>query len=241
MKYLFLFFASFLLLFVGCSNNNLTEPASFTDSQLKAKIIGTWSNDNLTITYEANNNFQEKINYVSPDLNTQHSEVIEGVYNIQNGILSYAVSDWNIADTSAYQNGLFSSMPDNKIQIDGNKIVLYPVFVLTRLSGDDNDIWGEWKTTFWSVAYNPGHIGQSALNEEQTIFRFNQDSMTVSFGTSLAGEPIDSVHFNSAIINYNPPYLSWPVNYNKKIEFHNGLMYMFEKLDSEPYPLSKVK
>lgn len=239
MKYIAVFFLIPLFFFVGCSKNNPTEPSVLSDSQLKSKIVGTWENEYLTIVYNENNNFQETIHFVAQDSTFGQSEIIKGTYTIKDGILFYNINDWEIVDTSAYPNGLFSSIPEFKIKIEGDKLSFYPLFVLTRLSGNDNDIWGEWITTFWSMAYRTGH--SPALLEEQTIFKFIEDSLTVYYGTSAAGEPIDSVQYTSAKIQYNPPNLSWSPNYNKIIEFHNAQMYMFEHLNSTQLPLTKVK
>lgn len=241
MKYIAVFSLIMLFLFVGCSKNNPTEPSVLSDSQLQSKIVGTWESEYLTIVYNENNNFQETIHFVAQDSTYSQSDIIKGTYSIKDGILFHNVSYWEIVDTTAYPNGIFTSIPDFKIQFEGDQLSLYPLFVLTRLSGNDNDIWGEWITTFWSMAYYPGHISPALLYKEQTIFKFIQDSLTVYYGTSIAGESIDSVQFTSAKIQYNPPNLSWSPNYNKIIEFHNAQMYMFEHLDSSPLPLTKVK
>ena len=241
MKYLSFAYIVFLIFFVGCTKDNPTESSIMSDSQLKSNIVGTWANDNLTITYDVNNNFQENIHFVLSDSSTSQSEIIKGTYNIKDGILFYNVSDWNILDTSAYPNGLFSSIPQYKIKFSNDRLYFYPLLVLTKLSGNDNDIWGNWRTTFWSLDYYRGNISPALLAEQQTIYKFEKDSSVVYYGTSLAGEPVDSAHFSSAKVQYSPPNLSWDYNNNKTIEFHNGQMYMFEKLNSALLPLTKVR
>src|ERR1035437_7513905 len=125
MKYnlaLFLFVVPAMVLFNSCKDNP-TVTSLQSDSELKSKIIGTWSNGFITIQYDANGNFQDDIS-LSDSINNNKTESMKGTYIIQDGILSYNLSKWEIVDTSVHpgSSSSSSSIPDYKLQIEGNQL-----------------------------------------------------------------------------------------------------------------------
>lgn len=168
------------------------------------------------------------------------SEFIKGTYTINNGILTYNVKEWNIIDSSAYPNGSFSSMTDQEIQFEGNQLYLRPLNKLTRISGTGDNIWGEWYSTSWSISYFPSKIDPAVLYNEETIYKFNKESMTISYGIEKSGEPIDSVHFATDKIEYNLPNIRWGLNNDREIKFYNGGNNMLLKTKFSVLPLTKV-
>lgn len=241
MKYTAVFLLVLFSLFAGCSKNNPTEPSVLSDTQLKSKIVGTWQNQFLTTVFNQDGSFQETVHVVAQNPEYNQSELINGTYDIKDGILYFNISDWKILDTTAYPNGSFSSFPEFKLQLTDNQLSFYPLHVCSRLSGDGDNIWGEWISSYWSVSYYPGRISPPIVDKRQTIYKFVKDSLLVYYGFSKYGEPTDSMNFTSAKINYNPPNLSWDTNYNESVEFHNNQMYMFQKLSIDPYPMTKIK
>ncbi len=258
-----------LLLFVGCSKNNPIETSSPTDSQLKSSIVGTWSNGYITINYDANDNFQDSI-YIVYDSVTIQKEIIKGTYEIKNGILSYNVSEWNLFNKSANQAKGFnkiqtgipnynsknfltlqspttgfaiaSYIPNFKIQIqDKNLLFMFPLDILTRTGVDKGDIWGEWATSEWGMAYDTQLQNHGVLGKVQLRYDFNKDSMTVTYGTIFSKDSSGTFNYLTEKIEYKAPNLSWGMYYHKTVEFQDGKMYLYEKLDSLPFPLKKIR
>jgi len=242
MKYnlaLFLFVIPAMVLFYSCKDNPVVTSLQ-SDSELKSKIIGKWSNGFITIQYDANGNFQDDIN-LGDSINNNKTESMKGTYIIQDGILSYNLSKWEIVDTSVHPGSSSSSIPDYKLQIEGNQLYFYPLDILTRTSGTGDEIWGEWSTTEWTINYYPCQSNPALFGKLENIYKFNKDSMTVMHATRFLDHPADSLFFMTEKLEYNPPYLNWGYNYHKTIEFHNGHMYLFEKLNETPAPLLKIK
>jgi hypothetical protein len=228
-----------MFLLYSCKNNPIVAPPT-SDSELKSSIIGTWSSGYITIQYDANGNFQQD-EYLSDSNKTNQTGSMKGFYTIQDGILSYNLSDWKIVDTSFHPSGSTASIPKYKIQIDGNQLFLYPLDVLSRNSGTDGEIWGEWLTTEWTINYFPSASNPDLFGQTESIYKFNKDSLTVSYGWGSLSHPYDSIFLMTDKIEYNPPYLNWAYNYHKKVEFHNGDLYLFTNLNGTPAPLSKIK
>jgi hypothetical protein len=65
--------------------------------------------------------------------------------------------------------------------------------------------------------------------------------MTVTYGIRNLDGTTAHVFFLTSKIDYKFPNLTWDLNYHKIIEFHNGQMYMIEKLNESPNPLMKIK
>lgn len=259
-----------MFLFFGCSKNNSVEPTATLDSQLQANIVGTWSSDYLKIIYDANGNFLETINYIFADtsLNQAQAETIKGTYSIKNGILVYNISEWNIMNNShnklkelhntmnGFQinklydlntvnnstNQLFplASIPDFKIQFEGDLMFLYPLDILTSKVINNDGIWGEWSTTKWAIG---GSSSQNSvlLGKLEWRYKFNKDSMTVTYGSKFQMDSSGTYNYQTDTVKYSPPNLSWGQYYNKTVEFHDGQLYMFEKLKNQPKPLKKIK
>lgn len=267
MKNLILSCLFILLLILGCSEKNPTEPKTFTDSELKAKIVGAWSNDYLTFNFDASGNFQESFNYYYQDTVIQDAEIIRGTYDIRDGILMYTnITEWTISNTfpnkirelDAVLNrtsikifdaektpfesnnaiGVLYSVPNYKILINKDLLYFYPLDILTGIGESTNSLWGEWTTFQWSIGYDT-EIPNYMFGKLDLEYNFNIDSMTVTYGTRFSADTSAVFYFTTEPLVYNPPDLSWGTNYNKTIEFHNGQIYMFEKLSRTPIPLKK--
>ena len=58
MKHILFFSLPLLLLIISCSDNE-TGPITYTDAEFKEKLVGTWSNDNGSSTFDVNGNFTD--------------------------------------------------------------------------------------------------------------------------------------------------------------------------------------
>ncbi|MBE0572067.1 MAG: hypothetical protein IH618_11030 [Ignavibacteriaceae bacterium] len=267
MKNLILSSLLLILLIIGCSENNSIEPITYTDSELKAKIIGTWSSDYLTFNFDASGNFKETFNYYYQDTVIQEAEIIKGTYDIRDGILMYTnITEWTINNTfpnkiresnealnrtssntfdagktSFVLNneiGVIYSVPNYKILINKDLLYFYPLDILTGIGENTNSLWGEWTTFQWSIGYDT-EIPNYVFGKLDWEFNFIKDSMMVTYGSKLSMDSSGVFHYTTEPLVYNPPDLSWGTNYSKTIEFHNGQIYMYEKLSSTPIPLKK--
>ncbi|MFA7419825.1 MAG: hypothetical protein WCZ90_09080 [Melioribacteraceae bacterium] len=260
-----------IFLFIGCSENNSIEPIATLDSELQAKIVGTWSSDYLTISYDANGTFLKTVNYIYADnsLNQEQAETIKGTYNIRKGILMYNISEWkvtntspnnleehhktmhgfqinkmyrmNIVNNSTNQLSLIASIPDFKIQFEGDLMYFYPLDILTSNGTNNEGIWGEWFTTQWAIGRSSNSQNSILLGKLEWIYKFNKDSMTVTYGSKFQMDSSGTYNFQTDKVKYSLPNLSWGEYYNKTIEINDGQIYMYEKLKTSPMPLKKMK
>jgi hypothetical protein len=268
MKRLSLLFISMLYFFIGCSKNNTTEPSLKSDSELKSEIIGTWASPYITVSYNENGSFIETVNYiVYSDSSTTPPEAIQGSYEIKDGILMYKISDWKrfsnlskkLLKSDLINNGLIpnkidgkskmqdsgneinpiASFPDYKIQLQGDLLYYNPLSILTSTGANADEIWGDWSTVHWAIGRD--NQGSLVVGKLELIYKFDKSSMTVTYGSKFLLDSLGTFNFQTDTVEYNPPDLAWGnKNYNKTIEFHNGEMYMFEKLISQ-IPLKKIK
>ena len=235
MKYLFLSILPLLLVIISCSENEPTEPTTYTDAELRAKIVGTWSNEFGSTIFEANGNFtiNGDIDYSFGDSIYNDLYEIKGTYEIENGILIKNIAEWTVINSSPFGSGFFP--PATKIVFVRNFLYSYQLEICTRIGDDTDSLWGDWYTFFWTHKYSdPQEFGKL----EQT-YNFNKDSMTVTTGYRY---PFDSsaVFYQTEPLTYNPPELSWTNNIPRTVEFHGGQMWMFYELSSPPIPLKKM-
>ena len=264
MKWLFFSFLPLIILIIGCTEDNVVEITTNSDSELKAKLVGTWSTDYLSITYDSESNFQETIDYVYNDTTIHHAEIIAGTYDINNGILMYKVTNWNINYPSSNERPqelpdriqvyklyagetvpdlnkgflISSSIPDFKIQIENDLLYFYPVDILTGVDSNTTSLWGKWKTFQWTNAYNTENQDY-ILGELEWEYNFNQHSMNVNYGAKFSVDSSTVIGYQTKSITYDPPNLSWGEYSKYTIEFHDGQIYMFYKLSHSPIPLKK--
>jgi hypothetical protein len=239
MKNILLFSIPIILLVTSCSENDSTEPITYTDAELKEKIVGEWSGSFGNITFEANGNFTENIDidYTFEDSSFSYNqkEVIKGTYEIENGILIESFNEWEVINSTPFGGGYVP--PSSKIVFTKNSLLLYPLEICTRVGDNADSLWGEWYTFYWTHNYfDPDEFGKL----EQS-YNFNQDSMTVTIGSKY---PFDSsgVYYQTNTLFYNPPEISWlNANISMILEFHGGQMYMFYKLSHAPSPLIRQK
>jgi len=120
MNHLNFFLLPLLLLIISCSEKEPTETTTYTDTELRAKIVGTWSNVYTNIKFESNGNFTENIdiNYTFGDTMVNQAELIKGTYMIESGILSKNIDEWIIINNSNLGMGYIP--PASKIIIDQN-------------------------------------------------------------------------------------------------------------------------
>jgi len=227
--------------FSSCSNDNSLDPSFQSDSELRGLIIGNWSNGYVKITFNVNKSFEEIIfkhdsttNELVPD------QQIRGTYQIAYGILNCDVDNWEILNESLYPNGMGASSPASKIRIENNQLYREPVYVLTRTCGIDGNIYGSWSTLSWSISYYPQGIPQHFYQMEQ-YYTFKMDSSIILYGRRLVDDTTHTKQYTKSTFEYNPPYLSWDFNYNKRIEFNRGKMHMFEKNYVNRFPLLRQK
>lgn len=235
MKNLILSCLVILLLILGCSENNPTEPKTFTDAELKAKIVGKWSNDYTSISYDANSNFVENIDidYTFGDTIVNQSEIMKGTYEIENGILRKNITEWTVINNSFYGGGYMP--PESKIIIVGNFLYSYPLEKCTRIGDNSDSLWGEWYTFFWTHEY----LDPQAFGKIDQTYNFNKDSMTVTTGYRYQFDS-SAVFYQTDPLTYNPPEISWTNNIPRTVEFHGGQLWMFYRLNSPPTPLKKI-
>ena len=139
MKYLLLFFLPLLFIIISCSDNEPTEPTAYTDAELKAKIVGTWSRgDYQTINFYVNGNFIENvdIDYTVGDSTYNDKYDIKGTYENEKGILIKNVTEWTVINNSPFGGGYFP--PSSEIIFVRNLLYSYQLEICTRI-GDDTD------------------------------------------------------------------------------------------------------
>ncbi len=270
MKTILVFSLSLLFFFSACNKNeNPVEPSTYSDSELRSKIIGTWASNYVTVTFREDGTFFNTINYIIySDSSTTLPGAIQGNYEIKDGILSYEITDWKrfsilpkslnkselinsvffsreikrINTTEDSENKIYpiSFSSDHKIQFQDDLLYFYPVDILTSLGSNTEDIWGEWSTLHWGIGSRDGQ-DSTILDQLELRYKFDKNSMTVTYGYKFISDTLGSFDCQTDTVKYNPPDLTWYKNqYKKTIEFHNGKMYMFEKVTS-PIPLTKVK
>ena len=178
MKHLLFLTLFLLLIIISCSEKGPTEPATYTDNELQSKLVGTWSNDYISIKYKSNKTFTENIDvdYIINDSTISQTEVIKGTYDIIDGVLRYTnITDW-------YANGEMgsgSSIPDFEIKLEGNLMYLYPLNILTRIGNGVDNIWGNWYTFNWYHKYND----QLIFGKFEETYNFNKESLMVTLGS----------------------------------------------------------
>jgi hypothetical protein len=235
MKHLLFFSLPLLLIFISCSNDNLIDPIANTDSELKERIIGTWSNEYGTYKFYIDGHFQETIDidYTLGDTTAKQMEILTGTYEIKGGILSKSITEWNIINNSFMGGGFFS--PTSKIIIAKSLLYSYPVEICTRIGNDSDSLWGEWYTFHWTHHYSdPELFGM----REQT-YNFSRDSMMVTIGHSSTLDSTGVIYYETKQLSYNPPELIWDENLTFVTEFHNGQLWLFYKLNQPLTPLKK--
>jgi hypothetical protein len=235
MKRLILFLPALLFIIISCSDNEPTEPITYTDAELKAKIVGTWSNDYISIKFDANGNFVEDIDidYTYGDTTINQKEVIKGSYEIENGILRKNITGWDIINNSFLGGGYMP--PASKIIFVRNFLYSYPLEICTRMEDGTDSLWGEWYTFFWMHEYSD----PQAFGKREQTYNFNKDSMTVTTGFRYKLDSSAVFYYQTDPLTYNPPEVSWENNIQRSIEFYNGQMWMYYKLDQPPTPLKK--
>lgn len=237
MKHLLLFLPALLFIIISCSDNESTEPFTYTDAELKAKIIGKWSNVYTSINFKADGSFTENIDidYTVSDTIVNQSEVISGTYEIENGILSKNIIEWDIINNSFLGGGYMP--PASKIIFVKNLLYSYPLEICTRTGDDTDSLWGEWYTFFWMHEYSD----PQAFGKLQQTYNFNEDSMTVTTGSRYPFDSSAVFYYQTDALTYNPPEISWENNIPRIIEFHGSQMWMYYKLNQPPTPLKKVE
>jgi hypothetical protein len=227
MKHILFFSLPLLLFLISCSENE-TGPITYTDAELKEKLVGSWANDYSTSTFEANGTFTDNVdidyNYGDSSYNDKYE--IKGTYDIYDGILIKNINEWNYISNTPFGGGYFS--PSTKMVIRRNLLYLVPVEICNRTDDNADSLWGEWGTFYWTHKYpEPDVFGKM----EQT-FNFNQDSMTVTVGFKSPFDSSGVFYYQTESLYYNPPEISWDnTNITRSIEFRNGQLYMFYKLD----------
>ncbi|OQY73113.1 MAG: hypothetical protein B6D44_08220 [Ignavibacteriales bacterium UTCHB2] len=234
MKHLLLFLPALLFIIASCSENEPTEPTTYTDAELKSKIVGTWFDEYGNIKYKPDGNFTNyvDIDYTINDSTITQTELIKGTYDIIDGILRYTnVNEWYVIN--GYGSG--GSIPNFEIKLEGDLLYLYPLNILDRVGNGADSLWGEWYTFNWYHIYNdPTLFGKL----EQT-YNFSKDSMIVTLGVRYDSSQV--YYYDSRPLVYNPPEVSWDGNSTWITEFHGGQMWMFYKLNQPPKPLKKVE
>ena len=229
------------LLYFRCSEDNTLVSSSTSDSQLKTKILGTWTNEYITYTFDSNGNFQNTIQIIYSDINLNQNEIIRGTYNINNNVLSFDISEWkNFISDSTDQFFTFSSIPSYKINIVDDLIYFYPVDILTSITDDNGDIWGEWYSYQWARKIDSDNPDSVIFGKLEWTYNFNRDSKTITYGSKFEADFREKVYFTDTL-EYNYPDLKWGTSYNKTIEFHDGQLYLFEKLSKPLLPLTRIE
>jgi len=232
-----LILACFLILLftISCSENEPTKPITYTDTELKEKIIGTWFNDYTTCNYYEDGYFQETIDidYTLGDTTAKQREILNGMYEIKKGILIKTITGWNIISNSFMGGGFFS--PTSKIIITRNLLYSSPVDICTRIGNDSDSLWGEWYTFYWTHHYSDPEL----FGKLDQTFNFNRDSMLVTIGHSSTLDSTGVTYYETKQLFYNPPEISWDDNLTYTTEFHNEQLWMFYILNQPLTPLKK--
>ena len=238
MKYLLSLSLPLMLLIVNCSENE-TGPTTYTDAELKEKLVGSWSADYVKINFNADGSYTEyyDIGYTIGDSTVHQIEDMKGTYVIENGILIKNITEWKIISNSYYGGGY--QIPATKIIFRKNLLYQYYLNILSRIGNDSDSLWGEWHTFDWAHHYSdPDRFGRV----EQT-YNFKKDSMLVTRGNHYPFDSSAAFNYYTYPLIYNPPEIRWGNDIPRVIELHSSgsQMYMFYKPDRLPPPLTKQK
>jgi len=231
MKHILFFSLPLLLLIIGCSENE-TGPITYTDAELKEKLVGTWENNYTTVVFEGNGNYTQNIYiaYIMGDTVDPQIEVVKGTFNIENGVLNRNITEWNIVNQSQLQGSSGMNLTAEVIFVR-NTLYLNNFNKLVRIGDNPDSIWGEWYTTELVHDYfEPEEFGLL----EHTYY-FNKDSMSVRIGSRSYTQ--QDYSYNTYLLTYNPPEISWENHIPRLIEFYNNQIKMFYKHTNLPKPL----
>ena len=253
---------SVIFLIIGCTDNTTetpTNPNPDPDSALKAKLVGTWSNDYMTFYFDEDNNFQESFNRVRQDTIIRDAEIIKGTYLIKNEILRFNILEWDVyspnqnkdADKLINRKNNFNNSYDistslavmnSKIEISNNVLQFYSVTILTRAEDISDSLWGKWTSFQWALALNNQTLNYQfgKINWE---YDFNQDSMTATYGARFSIDSSLVIPYKTETLVYNPPSLRWGtlyIYYYNPVEFKDGQLYLFDTPVQPLLPLSRV-
>jgi hypothetical protein len=235
MKHLLFLSLPLLLFLISCSENE-TGPITYTDTELKEKIVGTWSTDYVTITFDAKGNFTEyiEVNYTNGDTISNEIDDIKGTYDIVDGILRYTnITEW------AQNEHIFGGghiLPDYKITIARNYLYLYSFDRLIRIGDDTDSIWGDWYSYAWTHKYDDPEI----FGIYEQTYDFSKDSMTATIGSRISFDTSQTFYNYTQPLTYNPPEISYS-QATWITEFHGGQLWMFFKRSKPPTPFVKQK
>jgi len=271
MKKTFFTLLSVILLIIGCSDDNTietpTNPNVDPDSALKAKLVGTWSNDYMTFYFDEDNNFQESFNRVRQDTVIKDAEIIKGTYLIKNEILRFNILEWDvyiptqnegagklinttntigIQETNNINNSYDIStslaVMNSKIEISNNVLKLYSVTILTRAEDISDSLWGSWTSFQWALAQY-SQTQNYLFGKINWEYDFNRDSMTATYGARFSIDSSLVIPFKTEPLVYNSPELRWGtlyIYYYNPVEFKDGQLYMFDTPVQSLLPLNRI-
>jgi hypothetical protein len=235
MKHLLFLSLPLLLIIISCSENGPIEPTTYTDAELKEKIIGIWTTDYVTLSFDENGNFTKytDYNYTNGDTIINETDDIKGTYDIVNGVLMYtSITEW-IQNQSFLGGGHI--LPNYKIIMGLNYLYLNSFERLVRIGDDEDSIWGKWYTYAWSHKYSDPQV----FGDYEKTYNFNKDSMTVTIGTWISYDSIQTYPYYTQQLTYNPPEISWYGSITRIIEFHDNQIWMYYKSSQPPIPFKK--
>jgi hypothetical protein len=224
MKHLLFLSLPLLLFLISCSENE-TEPITYTDTELREKLIGTWSTDYITLRFDANDVFIQKMD----------AETIRGTFDVLDGNLIYKnITEWNL-DTSKHNSSF--PLSSYKLNFEGDKLYLHLINILTRIGEHNDSLWGEWYVYHWAhKSSDPLTFGKL-----ESTYEFNKDSMLVIVRSAYSFD--SSLVFQSTFpFTYNPPELNIDNNPKTFIaEFHKEQMWWSLMPAESPVSLTKHK
>lgn len=162
---------SIILMIIGCDKDNPVAAETESDKLLYQQIVGTWGDGTKSsFHYSADRTWIDSVYYHYSDGTDEFRGVVEGKYQIIDGVLHYSylhvknsVSIFSVTGEPA------------QITIDGNTMKQQNVWVFTPLQQYKPVIYGKWTSTIWFVG-QPGST--SPINEGRLMYTysFNPDS-----------------------------------------------------------------
>ena len=153
------------------------------------------------------------------------NQITEGLFKVENGLLKKQPEKYTLDCNPLNAPGCYLYF-DSKIEFRNDTLKLTTDYVWTK-SGNNNDIWGNWRRNYWAWSYYstlPPNGSRQLITESISFF---SDSSV--YHQKIEGLPYDG-SIASRTFNYNPPILSETDAYTfYLVTFKNDEMHWTEK------------
>jgi hypothetical protein len=190
------------LMIIGCDKDNPIISESEGDKLLYQQIIGTWTDGSKsTNRYYADRSFIDSVyQHYSDGSDDVFKGVVQGTYRILNGVLYY--NDIKVKYTDEILN--IYAQPD-QISINGNKMDIKNVRILSPIQQYNSNIYGDWTRTIW-FAYRSGNtnlVNEGYITETYSFYNDSNYYRVKQVSTSQNGIEELSYDIQCRILDQN--------------------------------------